>query len=88
MDSTAISQIELKRIDVAVQQSHERRDDLKAAQDECDKWMEKYYKLLVDSKESDLLLRLENGQLKEMVTNLQTRLRLYEKNATDDTPRP
>lgn len=88
LDSTAISQIELKKIEVAVLQNHEKRDDLKAAQEEADLWQAKYYTLFVEAKENELTLRLENGQLKEMVANLQMRLRLYEQNTTDDTPRP
>ena len=86
LDAQVISQLELKRIDIEVEQSHFKRDDLKAAQEEADKWMEKYYKLFVEAKESELVLRLEVAQLKEALANHRARLSLYEKNS-DDTPR-
>ena len=87
LDAQVISQLELKRIDIEVEQSHFKRDDLKAAQDEADKWMEKYYKLFVEAKENELMLRLENAQLKEALANHRARLSLYEKDL-DTTPRP
>lgn len=79
LNSNARSQIELKRIEVEAAQSHEKRDDLKIAQDQCDEWMAKYYELKVAAKESELMLKLELAQLKEQLQNAQLRLRMYEK---------
>lgn len=94
LDAQVTSQLKLKEIDVETEQRHERRDDLKAAQDEADDWMAKYYDLRLESKDKELaireemlVLKLENAQLKEALANHRARLALYEKDL-DNTPRP
>jgi hypothetical protein len=85
-DAQVTSQLALKRIDIEVEQDHLKRDDLKAAEKLVDEWQDKYYTLLVEAKERELVLRLEVAQLKEALANHRARLKLYER--TDENGGP